>query len=127
MSRDPTLRPTPGPGPLCNGTSQVQPVCRPAPQGHREPHSELVALLPSFQVSCSPRPKTPLLGVGEAWVYLSLGAPLSHPHPEQMGAWGQPVPRVLLSWSASLQCELAPSPPPAACPTAQREGAWRSS
>lgn len=80
--------------------SQVQPVCRPAPQGHQEPHSELVALLPSFQVSCSPRPKTPLLGVGETWVHPSLGAPLSHPCSEQMGARGHPVPRVLPSWSA---------------------------
>ena len=35
-----------------------------------------------FQVSCSPRPETPVLGVGEP----TFSAPLSHQCPEQVGA-----------------------------------------
>lgn len=52
------------------------------PPGHGGPHSELVAWLSFFQVSCSPRPETPVLGVGEP----TFSAPLSHQCPEQVGA-----------------------------------------
>lgn len=97
-------------GPRCDNTV-------PQPRGGLgRPHSELVASLPSFQVSCSPRPETSLLDVR------SLEPAPLHAQMEVMGR-PVPAPQHALQAPSPLPAPQGQQPPESIClPGAQRPG-----
>lgn len=73
---------------------------------HQGPHSELMALLPAFQVGCSPGPETPLLDVVGRRPILPLGA-LIPPGPTWLRV------QVPLGWPGENLARPGPRPAPA--------------
>lgn len=101
--------PTPGPRPLCSGTSQVQSLCRPPPRSPRTP-LRTGGVAGFLQVSRSPRPEAPVLRIGKPTF---SGCPSVPPEPRTVGPWRAPSPR----GTAQLLCQASDeSRPPALCP-----------